>query len=177
MAPPLPDVLVQPPQPRKVEPEAGIAVNDNVVAVKAALQVLPQLMAAGLEVTVPLPLPIFCTVNVLAANVAVTVLLDVIGISQMPAVLVQAPPHPRNREPDAATAVSVSVRSTPIVAVQVDPQLMPGCVDEVTVPAPLPTFVTVKVEVVAGTLPLSGAFTAHMVVMFKVTRSVSLLIV
>jgi hypothetical protein len=56
-------------QPLKVEPAAGVAVSTMLGDVLAydALQVVPQLMAAGLLVTVPLPVPVFVTVSVPAA--------------------------------------------------------------------------------------------------------------
>ena len=61
--------LVQPVQPPKVEPLAGVAVNVTVVPLLyKAEQVLPQLIPAGLLVTVPLPVPdevaVFTTVTV-----------------------------------------------------------------------------------------------------------------
>ena len=54
-----------PDQPAKVDPEAGVAVRVTVVALlKAAEQVVPQLMPARLLVTVPAPLPALRTVRV-----------------------------------------------------------------------------------------------------------------
>src|SRR5438132_13901779 len=53
-------VPVQPPpvHPSKVEPLAGVAVRVTCVPLsKEAEQVAPQLIPAGLEVTVPLPVP------------------------------------------------------------------------------------------------------------------------
>ena len=45
-------------QPAKVDPEAGVAVNvTDKVELKAAVQAEPQLIPAGLLVTVPLPVP------------------------------------------------------------------------------------------------------------------------
>jgi hypothetical protein len=67
-----------PPQPSKVLPAAGVAVNVTTVPfVKLKVHTAPQLIPAGLLVTVPLPLPVLVTVNVrmtvAALNVAVTV--------------------------------------------------------------------------------------------------------
>ncbi len=56
----------QPPpdQPVKVEPDAALAVRVTAVpGLKLAEQVLPQLIPAGELVTVPEPVPAFCTVR------------------------------------------------------------------------------------------------------------------
>src|SRR5262249_48784624 len=51
-------------QPVKVEPLAAVAVSVTLCPwVKGTLQVLPQLTPAGLEVTVPLPVPALLTVR------------------------------------------------------------------------------------------------------------------
>ena len=53
-------------QPMNDEPLAGVGVSVTVApVVNAALQVAPQLMPDGLEVTVPVPVPDFATVKVL----------------------------------------------------------------------------------------------------------------
>ena len=60
----LPVPLQAPPQPLKVEEESGEAVSVTVCpALKAAEQVAPQEMLAGLDVMVPLPLPVFDVVS------------------------------------------------------------------------------------------------------------------
>jgi hypothetical protein len=54
-----------PDQPAKLDPETGVAVKVTAVALlKAAEQVVPQLMPAGLLVTVPAPVPALRTVRV-----------------------------------------------------------------------------------------------------------------
>jgi len=51
-------------QPEKVEPAAGVAVRVTAVpAAKLAPQVVPQVRAAGEEVTVPVPVPAGVTVS------------------------------------------------------------------------------------------------------------------
>ena len=58
-------VPVQAPlQPVKVEPVAGKAVRVMAMPCRAGVvQVVPQLMPAGLDTTVPAPLPVLVTVN------------------------------------------------------------------------------------------------------------------
>ena len=72
-------------QPVNVEPLAAVAVRVTLVPeVKAALQVPGQLIPAGLEVTVPLPVPAFVTVRVcvlVRLKVAVTLRACVILLS------------------------------------------------------------------------------------------------
>ena len=56
--------LQAPDQPAKVEPVLGAAVSvTDVPKPKVALHVVPQLMPVGLLVTVPVPVPAFCTVS------------------------------------------------------------------------------------------------------------------
>ena len=59
-------------QPVKLEPLAALAVNVTLVswskAVLTAIHVLSQLSPAGLEVTVPLPVPSLLTVSVNCGN-------------------------------------------------------------------------------------------------------------
>jgi hypothetical protein len=66
-------VPLQPPpplQPAKLEPEAGVAVRVTwVLRLKTAAQVVPlQLRPAGLDVTVPPPVPAFVTVRTAAPS-------------------------------------------------------------------------------------------------------------
>ncbi len=68
-------VVPSPLHPLKVEPAAGLAVSVTLVPwSKLAEQVEPQLMPAGLLVTVPLPAPVLLTVSgyVIRLKVAVT---------------------------------------------------------------------------------------------------------
>ena len=82
-------------------------------------------------------------VVVTAVNVAVTDCAAVIETEQMLEVPLHAPPHPVKVEPLAAMARTLTVVPEVKLAVQVAPQLMP--VGElVTVPLPVPDFVTLK---------------------------------
>ncbi len=83
---------------------------------KFALQLvgLPetQVMPAGAELTVPLPLPASVTVSVsgVMLNVAVTFCAWVMGTMQVVAVPLQPPPdHPANVAPVAGVSVSVTL--------------------------------------------------------------------
>jgi hypothetical protein len=146
-------VPVQAPlHPANVEPLAAEAVKvTEVPLAKLALQVAPQLMPAGDEVTVPVPVPALVTVRVwlvlpAVLNVAVTdCAADIVTVQVL--VPVQAPLHPANVEPLAAEAVKVTAAPLAKLALQVAPQLMPAG-DEVTVPVPVPALVTVSVRVV-----------------------------
>jgi hypothetical protein len=139
------------PQPVKVEPVAGAAVKVTCVPLaKLAEHVAPQLIPAGALVTVPVPVPAFVTVKakfvVLGANVAVTLAAAVIVTTQVP-VPEQGAPQPLNVEPVAAAAVSVTCVPLAKLDEHVAPQLIPaGAL--VTVPVPVPAFVTDKVKFV-----------------------------
>src|SRR5262245_56007726 len=90
-------------QPVKVEPAAGIAVNVTLPPGNPTRQAVGQLMPAGFDVTVPLPVPASVTVSVTGGtepmNVAVTARAWFIRTVQVSAVPVHAPLHPRKREP------------------------------------------------------------------------------
>ena len=61
----LPFAVQLPDQPANVDPEAAVAINATAVPLlMLAVQVLPQLIPAGLLVTVPVPLPERVTVSV-----------------------------------------------------------------------------------------------------------------
>ena len=140
-----PAVPVQlPPQPANVEPLAAVAVSVTfVLLAKLAVQLLPQLMPDGDEVTVPLPVPALVTASEkldVPLNVAVTERAAVMDTVQVP-VPVHAPLHPANVDPLDAAAVSVTEVPLAKLALQVDPQFTPAGV-EVTVPAPVPALLT-----------------------------------
>lgn len=140
-------------QPTNVEPLAAAAVSvTEVPLAKLAVHVAPQLMPAGDEVTVPEPVPAFVTdnANVVAEllNVAVTARAAVIDTVQAP-VPVHAPDQPANVEPELAAGVSVTDEPLEKFAVHVEPQLIPAG-DDVTVPAPVPAFVTARLKDVTG---------------------------
>jgi hypothetical protein len=113
--------------------------------------VVPQLMPAGLEVTVPVPVPARATVsaNVVAwlVNVAVTERACVIDTVQVPVVLVHAPVQPEKVEPDAGVAVNVTELPLVTLALHTVPQLM---APPATVPVPVPVLVTDSVKLPAG---------------------------
>ncbi len=148
---PLP--LQAPLQPVKVEPEAGVAVRVTVVPLgKDAEQVGPQLIPAGLLVTVPLPLPALVTVRVnpiVKVKVAVTDLLASMRTVQVVAVPLQAPLQPVKVEPAAGVAVRVTVVPLGKAAEHMVPQSIPAGL-LVTLPLPLPALVTVRVKVVTS---------------------------
>ncbi len=99
-----------PAQPEKREPADGVAARVTVCPVaNDASQVLPQLMPAGVETTVPVPVPSFVTVSVgPSVNVAVTDFAASIVTSQGP-VPVQAPDQPAKSELTAGTASRVTI--------------------------------------------------------------------
>jgi len=146
------DVPVHAPlHPANVEPEAADALSvTEAPEAKLAVQVLPQLMPVGLEVTVPVPVPARVTASAKLEellNVAVTARAAVIETVQV-LVPVHAPLQPAKVEPLLAAAVSVTDAPLAKFALQVAPQLMPPVFD-VTVPAPLPALLTVNANVVA----------------------------
>lgn len=75
----LPLAVQLPDQPANVEPEAGVAVNVTAVPLlRVVEQVVPQLIPAGLLVTVPVPFPIRFTAKlyvVIKLKTAVQVIL------------------------------------------------------------------------------------------------------
>src|SRR5439155_22375007 len=131
------------------EPAAGAAVSVTAVPlVKLAEQVTPQVIPAGVLVTVPMPVPALETVRtkVCDAKVAVTVVAAETVTTYVPVPEQPPPLQPLKVEPAAGVAVIVTVppRGTPDL--QVTPQLIPaGAL--VTVPLPVPAGVTVRVKV------------------------------
>ena len=137
-------------QPAKVEPVAGVAVKVTAVPLaKLAEQVAPQLMPAGVLVTVPEPVPDLVTVSaklfVDCAKLATTVVAAVMVRVQVPVPSHGPAPQPVKVEPVAGVAVSVIAVPLAKLAEQVAPQLMPAGV-LVTVPVPAPALVTVNVK-------------------------------
>jgi hypothetical protein len=149
-------VPLQPPplQPLKAEPLSGVAESVTVAPeLKLALQVAPQLMPAGLLLTVPLPVPALLTVRVkvlggAVLKVALTDLAASIVTVQLPVPL-QAPPHPANTEPEAGVGVRVTEVPWAKLAEQVTPQLIPAGL-LVRVPEPVPDLLTLRAKVGAA---------------------------
>ena len=147
-------------QPTKIDPADGVAVSVTELPVGnealAALQAFPQLMPAGLLVTVPVPVPALFTVRMegTALNVAVTDLLALITTVHVP-----VPLHPLPFQPpkvDPAAGIAVNVTEVPLVKakLQVVPQSIPAGL-LVTVPSPTPALVTVSVNVLAGAVKVA----------------------
>jgi hypothetical protein len=141
-------VPVQAPlQPAKEEalPDVAVSVTTAPV-VKLSLQIDPQLMPVGNEVTVPVPAPAFVTVRSYVPavpNVAVTLRAALIVTVQLP-VPEHAPLHPPKLEPEAGVAVNVTTVPEGKLSEQSVPQLIPAGEDE-TVPLPTPAAATVRV--------------------------------
>src|SRR2546425_12088513 len=102
----------QPPpvQPRKVEPAAGAAVSVTAVPLaKLAAQVAPQVMPAGLLVTVPAPVPALETVSVkVDVKVAVTVVAAETVTTHDPVPEHPPPLQPPKVEPAAGAGPSAT---------------------------------------------------------------------
>lgn len=141
-----------PPQPAKVEVEAGVAVSvTGVPSTKTCAQVGPQLIPAGAERIEPEPVPTFETVSVLyagggggfASKRAVTERLASVVSVQAP-VPEQAPDQPANLDPAAGVAVSLTTVPKAKLWAQVAPHEIPGGL-EVTEPEPEPVLDTLSV--------------------------------
>jgi|SRR5689334_1675093 len=144
-------------QPAKIDPADAVAVSVTELPVgNEALQVFPQLMPAGLLVTVPVPPPTLVTVRVegTALNVAVTDLLALIATTQVPVPLHPLPLQPAKVDPDAGAAVNVTVVPDEKGKLHVVPQSIPAGL-LVTVPIPTPALVTVRVKVLAGAVKVA----------------------
>jgi hypothetical protein len=108
----LPDTASHPVHPVNAERRFGDAVSvTTVVLEKDAAHVDPQLIPAGLEVTVPLPRPVLLTLRVknCRLNVAVTVLAPLMVTVHAAPDTASQPVQPANSEPLAAAAVKVTV--------------------------------------------------------------------
>ena len=127
---------------------AAVAVNvTDVPDTKGELQVAPQLMPAGLLVTVPTPAPAGVTarVNVFggAVKFAVTVWSAFIVTVHAPVPLQPPPLQPVNVEPPVEAAVRATVLPIGKSEAQTVPQEIPlGLL--VTVPVPVPDLLTVN---------------------------------
>ena len=136
-------------QPANTDPADAVAVSVTELPVgNEALQVFPQLIPAGLLVTVPAPPPALVTVRVegTALNVAVTDLLALIATTHAPVPLHPLPLHPPKVDPDAGAAVNVTVVPDAKGKLHVVPQSIPAGL-LVTVPIPTPFLVTARVNV------------------------------
>ena len=99
-----------------------------------AVHTVPQLMPAGSEATVPLPLFVTVSGQWVRLNTAVTVDAPPTVSAQVPVPLQALPLQPAKAEPTAGVAVSVIVLPNGRVTAQVVPQEMPTG-DEFTVKA------------------------------------------
>jgi hypothetical protein len=136
----------QPPpnHPANAEPGDEVAVRvTRVPLLYASLQSDPQLRPAGLDVTVPAPVPSRVTFNTcwVRLNVAPTVVGPIKLIVQV-SMPEHAPDQPANVDPAFGTALSVTVVPCVNDSLQSEPQLTPLGL-EATVPAPLPDLLTV----------------------------------
>src|SRR5256885_1771153 len=127
------------------EPPAGVAVSFTGVPVSyIAVQLLPQLMPAGAELTLPLPEPVRLTVRLcwMRTNSAATDLSRSIKTVHARVLPLQAPVHPLKRKPAAGAAVRVIDVPLIYISEQSLPQSMPAGLD---VTAPLPVVATPRV--------------------------------
>jgi hypothetical protein len=134
--------LQAPVQPVKVEAASGVAVRITSVAPsKVAVQVKPQAIPTGVDVTSPSPVPARKTVSVWVrrVKVAVTDLALSIVTVQVKLVPVHAPVQPSKVEVASGVTVRETVVSVGTDAEQVEPQSIAAGVDT-TVPDPEPAF-------------------------------------
>ena len=138
----------QPPpdQPVKDETPPGVAVNVTLVPLLyASEQSPPQLMPAGLLVTVPLPDFVTVSVNCWSVNAAVTDIAEVTETTHVPVPEQPPPDQPVKIEFTLGEAVSVTVVPKLYASEQSAPQFIPkGLL--VTVPEPEPDFKAVNVN-------------------------------
>jgi hypothetical protein len=132
-----------------VDPVEAVAVNLIAVPLaNPAEHVAPQLIPAGLLVTVPVPVPALVTVRItllLTLKVAVTASAALIVTEQVPVPVQPSPLQPANVDPVAAAAVSTTTCPLVKLAEHVAPQLIPAGL-LVTVPVPVPALRTVRVS-------------------------------
>jgi hypothetical protein len=148
----VPETELQPVQPPKVDPLAAAAVSVTVVPLAyGSEQSAPQLIPAGVDVTVPLPAPGLLTVsvNVDRLNAAVTARAAFMATVQVVPDTESQPLQLPKTDPPAATAVSVTLVPLVYGSEQSAPQLIPAGLD-VTVPLPAPGLLTDSVKVGGG---------------------------
>jgi hypothetical protein len=108
-------------------------------------------MPAGLDVTVPVPLPFLLTVRRLVKSVKVAVtffaaVIDTVQVAPLPEQPPPDQPEPVKVEPVPAVAVRTTLASASYSADDAEhvvPQLMPAR-SETTVPVPFPALVTFR---------------------------------
>src|SRR5213592_4212631 len=157
----------QPPplQPVKVELASGVAVSVTAVPpVNEAEQAAPQEIPEGALLTVPLPVPVLVTLRAKDCwtKPAVTEAAALMVTMQVP-VPEQPPLQPEKVDP--AVGVAVKVTAVPLAngAEHVAPQATPAGL-LVTVPAPAPALVTVRVKDCTANVAVTevAAFTVTM---------------
>jgi hypothetical protein len=142
-----------PVQPAKLEPEAGVATRFTFVPLlSVVVHVLPQLIPAGLLVTVPLPVPVRFTVSVyvvIKLNTAVQLISEF--IVTLP--LLQADSdQPAKVEPLAGAAARATAVPPVYTSVQSLPHVIPAG-ELVIVPLPVPERPTLIVKLAARVVP------------------------
>src|SRR5213079_2985666 len=134
-------------QPENVAPAAAVAVSVTAVpGANAATHVAPQLIPAGLLLTLPGPAVATDSVKPCCTKVAVTVVSAPSVTTQGPASEQPPPLQPAKTEPGSAFAVSVTVAPVEYWAAQVTGQpIAPSVL--LIVPLPEPLLATVSVTV------------------------------
>jgi len=128
-----------PNHPENIESAAGVAVNMTGLFMSyVAIQVVPHAIPAGLDRTVPVPVPAFVTVKSKVFRVKIAVTVFAASIVRVQALVPrQSPDQPENRELNAGVGVSVTIVLISYVAVQVVPQFTPMG-SELMLPLPEP---------------------------------------
>jgi hypothetical protein len=145
----LPVPVQAPDQPVKVELPVGAAVNVTVdPMLNEKEQVAPQLIPAGSEVTVPVPVPSLTTkrAKVLRVKPALTDLAASIVTTQVPVPVQPPPDQPVKFASAEGEAVKVTIAPLSKENRQVAPQAIPAG-EELTVPLPDPFLFTVSAKV------------------------------